>query len=78
MVIKLQGDANDFEAVLYQQGRGNRRIDATRHRDDDAVVGGVSSEDWFLEPRACHSNSNCCISDIFRLRNFDCNSVVTS
>jgi hypothetical protein len=73
VVVKLQRDADDLEALLDQQSRSHRRIDATRHRDDDAVVGGVSSEDWFLEPRACHPNSNCCISDIFRLRNFDCN-----
>jgi hypothetical protein len=48
VVVKLQRDADDLEAPLDQQSRSHRRIDPTRHRDDNAVVGGASNEDWFL------------------------------
>src|SRR6516162_10544216 len=62
VVVKLQRDADDLEAPLDQQSRSHRRIDAARHRDDDAVVGGLAGEVWFLEPRSRHFGSNCCIS----------------
>jgi hypothetical protein len=44
MVVKLQGEADDLEAPLDQQGRGYRRIDAARHGDHYPVVGRVSGE----------------------------------
>ena len=47
MVVKLQRDADDLETPLDQQSRGYRRIDAARHRDNDAVVGRVSGEVGF-------------------------------
>ena len=34
MVIKLQGDADDFAPLLLEQRSNDRRIDATRHRHD--------------------------------------------
>ena len=39
VVVQLQGDADDLEPALDQQGRGHRRVDPARHRDHDAVVG---------------------------------------
>jgi hypothetical protein len=44
VVVKLQGDVDDLKASLDQQSRSHRRVDAARHRDNDAVVGGVSGE----------------------------------
>ena len=40
MVIELQGDAHDVVALLLQQRRRDRRIDAARHRDHHAGVAG--------------------------------------
>ena len=36
MVIELQGNADDVVALLFQQRRGDRAVDAARHGDDDA------------------------------------------
>ncbi len=40
VVIELEGDAHDVIALLLQQGRGDGRIDAARHRHHDPGVGG--------------------------------------
>src|SRR5580658_2554347 len=40
MVVELQRDADDVVTGLRQQCRGDRRIDAARHGDNDARVGG--------------------------------------
>src|SRR5208282_6053096 len=77
VVVKLQCDADDLDAPLDQESRGHRRIYTPRHRDDDAVVGGVSGEVEVLKPRVRHFNSNCYTSATFRFpRNFHCNSLV--
>ena len=44
------------------------QVDAARHRDDEAVVGGVSGEVWLLKPRGHHFNSSCRISGTFPSR----------
>src|SRR5207244_3588308 len=44
MVVKLQGDADDFKAALDQERRGHRRINPARHRDDDAMVSRIAGE----------------------------------
>ena len=42
VVIELHRHADDVVAVARQQRRGDARIDAARHRDDDArVLGGL-------------------------------------
>ena len=40
MVVELQGDAHDVVALLLEQRRRDRRIDAARHRDHHAGVAG--------------------------------------
>ena len=40
MIVKLKGDAHDVVALLLQQGRRDRRIDAARHGDHHAGVAG--------------------------------------
>jgi len=44
VVIKLQGHADDVIALLFQQGRYDRGIDASGHRDDDPYLGGRFGE----------------------------------
>ncbi len=44
VVVKLQGDADDVEPGGGEQRRSHRRIDPARHRDDNAVLGGVARE----------------------------------
>ena len=44
VIVKLQGDADDIKPGTRQQGRGQRRVDPARHRDDNAVVGRVSRQ----------------------------------
>ena len=44
VVIELQRDADDLEPGAREQGRGHRRIDPARHRDDDAVVARGAGE----------------------------------
>ncbi len=42
MVVELHRHADDVVAFARQQRRGDARIDAARHRDDDAgVLGGL-------------------------------------
>ena len=40
LVIELQGDAHDVVALLLQERRRDRQIDAARHRDHHAGVAG--------------------------------------
>ena len=40
MVVELHRHADDIIALLRQEGRNDRRINAARHRDDDERVGG--------------------------------------
>ena len=52
VVVELQGDADDIVPGAGEQRRGHRRIDAARHRHDDAVVGRVAGEVDIVERAA--------------------------
>src|SRR6516162_1082369 len=55
VVVELQGDADNLVAVLDQEGRGHRRIDAARHRDNDPVVRRAA---WEVEIRGYHGRAS--------------------
>src|SRR5438477_11917885 len=55
VVVKLQGDADDLDALLDQQCCSYGRIDPARHRHDDAMVGRIAGE---LEIRRDHGRAS--------------------
>jgi hypothetical protein len=44
MIVKLKRDADNFIARALHQPGDDRGIDAARHRDDNAVRGGISGK----------------------------------
>jgi len=51
VVVELQRGADDLEALLDEQCRGYGRVDATRHRYDDAMTGRITGK---VEVRCAH------------------------
>ncbi len=59
VVVELQSNADDFEPAFDQKGRNDRRIDAARHGDDDAMIGRVAGEIEILRGHDCASSPIC-------------------
>ena len=38
MIVKLQGNADDIIALIFQQGSRHRTVDTARHGDDDTGI----------------------------------------